>query len=691
MHIEEIVYNNNVQERSALIRRHFSPFTPLLDVTGSESVAVIALANLSQRKEVGEDLLDETTARKILKNTSFLESCLKEVSWQHTHNLKFPDPRVSGQRIISNPPCMISGYLSSSGLAKELGWAHNSAAYNKSKLFGACFLWQGGAVNLSVVLKEASHVWVSSLLALEVSPSALQEWKIKLSRYGGTHRIPKVVSRYSPQVRFLYKSNYVSITPVVSHSFMSEIERLARKKIGRFLNIKYPRSASLGDLSGSTGGNLNILDYPPYLVKNESASLSGSGIRRLEDGESLFAKSAIFDKDFLSACRAIIKSEEIPTYKIKKTERRHAVAAIKSHLADWLAPVFEWKESVGDIKQVPCYLNDTLEWRFSSNSFISKDEAAREAASALNKQMCDNSKTRGLAYHPSLLKPLENILRGLIDKQGAARLSTCKVNSGMDGGGKFIYLKKLEVYDASAMPIPYLYGIPSLTALWGMAKEYEIKLNKMHGAELSFNSVAWFLRSYQGGSETKLPAKTRVVGKKVMPPGLKPSRYCDMTMDILVRVHDPENALESMDSELMHAAFPSRFAGGVLLPPAQDTEMEWCRVGSGDSLFQELKRLPRSGRWIVPELIGCDGLEQALVFFGKFKSMKPVMAGYSLLEEPAQREGALEPLHAYAESLLGAARLASPVEFRLRGWQALTEEAFWGMRIENSAMLMGRV
>lgn len=67
------------------------------------------------------------------------------------------------------------------------------------------------------------------------------------------------------------------------------------------------------------------------------------------------------------------------------------------------------------------------------------------------------------------------------------------------------------------------------------------------------------------------------------------------------------------------------------------------------------------------------------------------MAGYALLEEPVKREGALESTHAFAESLIGAARLASPVEYRLRGWRALRDEAFWGMRIENSAMLMGRV
>ncbi|QFU02072.1 CRISPR-associated protein [Halomonas sp. THAF5a] len=620
-----------------------------------------------------------------------MERCLNQVAWQHTHNLKFPDPRVHGQRIIANPPSMVPGYISSNGLAKELGWSHNSADYNAAKLFGACFLWEGGATNLSIVLKKQDHVWINSLLDIGVEASIIHKWVKKILDLADAQLKPSMVSIYSPQVRFLYNSNYVAITPVVSHSFMAEVERLARKRIGRFGNIKHRHPTSLGDLSGSIGGNFYILKYPPRLTRNESASLAGSGFKRLEAGESLFDSRAIFNKGFLSACRSIVRSSEISTDKIRKSERRHAISSIKSHLADWLAPIFEWKESITCLRKVPLFVYDTLEWKVSSIHFTSNTILAREVGLALNKKLSEHHNTRSLAYHPLLMRPLEAILRSLLNKYAAPQESESKECSEVAGDDKFIYLKKAKVYDASAMSTPYLSGIPSLTALWGMTKEYEINLNRILGSELRFNGVAWFLHEYQGWSETKLPAKIRRVGKQVMLPGLKPSRYCDMTMDLLIRVHDPDDELGSIDKQLLHTAFPSRFAGGTLHPSAEDSEPDCCRVERGAVLFHELQRLPRSGRWIVPESMGCDGLEQGLNFFHKFKSIRPIMAGYALLEEPVKREGALESTHAFAESLIGAARLASPVEYRLRGWRALRDEAFWGMRIENSAMLMGRV
>lgn len=691
MHIDEILSIEDMQDRLAEIRKHLAPYTPLLDVTGREYTTTVALLNLSQKKETGEDLLCEASAERKLKDSSFMERCLNQVAWQHTHNLKFPDPRVHGQRIIANPPSMVPGYISSNGLAKELGWSHNSADYNAAKLFGACFLWEGVATNLSIVLKKQDHVWINSLLDIGVDASIIHKWVKKISDLADTQKKPSMVSTYSPQVRFLYNSNYVAITPVVSHSFMAEIERLARKRVGSFGNVKYRHPTSLGDLSGSIGGSFYILKYPPRLTRNESANLAGSGVKRLEAGESLFSNRAIYNKGFLSACRSIVRSREISTDKIRKSERRCAIASIKSHLADWLAPIFEWKESIAHLNKVPFSVYDTLEWKVCSSYFDSNIKLAREVGLALNKKLSEHHSTRSLAYHPLLMRLLEAILRSLFNKHASPQVSESKECSEVGGNDKFIYLKKIKVYDASAMSTPYLSGIPSLTALWGMAKEYEINLNRIFGSELKFNGVAWFLREYHGWSEIKLPAKIRRVGKQVMLPGLKPSRYCDMTMDLLIRVDDPDDELVSIDTQLLHTAFPSRFAGGTLHPPAQDSESDWCRVEKDAVLFHELQRLPCSGRWIVPASMGSDGLEQGLNFFHKFKSIRPIMAGYALLEEPAKREGALESTHAYAESLIGAARLASPVEYRLRGWGALRDEAFWGMRIENSAMLMGRV
>lgn len=136
------------------------------------------------------------------------------------------------------------------------------------------------------------------MLDIGVEASIIHKWVKKILDLADAQLKPSMVSIYSPQVRFLYNSNYVAITPVVSHSFMAEVERLARKRIGRFGNIKHRHPTSLGDLSGSIGGNFYILKYPPRLTRNESASLAGSGFKRLEAGESLFDSRAIFNKGF---------------------------------------------------------------------------------------------------------------------------------------------------------------------------------------------------------------------------------------------------------------------------------------------------------------------------------------------------------------------------------------------------------
>ncbi|MBO1273735.1 hypothetical protein J3L11_19255, partial [Shewanella sp. 4t3-1-2LB] len=77
----------------------------LFDVSGLEQIALVILINLTwSAKDKPDDLLDKLIAKKQLANSNFLSCCVDEVAWFHTHNLKYPDIRVSMQRILSLPP-----------------------------------------------------------------------------------------------------------------------------------------------------------------------------------------------------------------------------------------------------------------------------------------------------------------------------------------------------------------------------------------------------------------------------------------------------------------------------------------------------------------------------------------------------------------------------------------------------------
>ena len=138
-HIKEILEIEDIQTRNNSLRKCFSAYTELVEISGYEKETLIILTNLTYKKQQVEDLLDEKIAKKTLGNTSHVEKCINEVSWFHTHNLKYPDIRVSKQRILAMEPIFHPYVISSANFNYTLGWSHNSAAVNLSKLFLCSF------------------------------------------------------------------------------------------------------------------------------------------------------------------------------------------------------------------------------------------------------------------------------------------------------------------------------------------------------------------------------------------------------------------------------------------------------------------------------------------------------------------------------------------------------------------------
>ncbi len=148
LHLRELLDIEDVQARSAALRRAFAAYTEPLDVTGEESSALIILLNLTYPKKLVDDLLDKRLARTIVNNQTHIDVCIDEVQWLHTHNLKYPDIRVSKQRLVAPSPQLHPSILSSVNCQRTLGWSHDSAKVNFAKLFVCHFIWQGKVLGL---------------------------------------------------------------------------------------------------------------------------------------------------------------------------------------------------------------------------------------------------------------------------------------------------------------------------------------------------------------------------------------------------------------------------------------------------------------------------------------------------------------------------------------------------------------
>ncbi|WP_413693824.1 hypothetical protein [Psychromonas sp. KJ10-2] len=143
MHLRELLIIESVPVRNKAFKKAFNAYTEVIDITGCELETLIILLNLTYAKKFVGDLLDKKLAKKILNDSLHLDMCINEVQWLHTHNLKYPDIRVSLQNLVVASPVLKRSVVSSANYKKSLGWSHNSAQVNKANLFTCYFSWKG--------------------------------------------------------------------------------------------------------------------------------------------------------------------------------------------------------------------------------------------------------------------------------------------------------------------------------------------------------------------------------------------------------------------------------------------------------------------------------------------------------------------------------------------------------------------
>ena len=254
LHISELISIGDAQERNIAIRHAFASFTQPVDITGSETNALIILLNLTYSKKDIDDVLDKALARKTLKNKRHIDNCINEVQWFHSHNLKYPDIRVSKQRLVAPPITLQRSVLTSANCEKSLGWSHDSAKVNLAKLFVSPFYWEGKVYCLATALDSAPKQWKLAFTKLGMPVKEFLNLCTRVKDFLPEEHFPEQLDKHSPQERFPYQDKYLSITPVVSHALQSEIQQITSKKECRYTLVNHAHSSSVSELTASALG-----------------------------------------------------------------------------------------------------------------------------------------------------------------------------------------------------------------------------------------------------------------------------------------------------------------------------------------------------------------------------------------------------------------------------------------------------
>lgn len=697
LHLRELLDIEDVQSRTAALRRAFAAYTEPLDVTGEESSALIILLNLTYPKKIVDDLLDKRLARTTVNNQSHIDVCIEEVQWLHTHNLKYPDIRVSKQKLVVPSPQKHPSILSSANCQRTLGWSHDSAKVNFAKLFGCHFIWQGKVTCLATLMCEAPTHLKEAFQELGMLVKDFMNVCGRVKRFLPEELSPDRVDKYSIQVRIPYRDSYIAITPVVSHAVQSELQQTAIKKQGRYTSLEFIRPAAVSELAASLGGNVKALNYPPRINK-KTYRLSDNLLARVLSGQDVLNLNVLSQRRFIKALDELLSSSSALALKQRRQQKVSCLKQIREILSEWLAPMLEWRFEVQEGPRNFSELepiNGSLEYQFLTFENELLPELLMPLFGRLNSVMSHSATISQYAFHQRLMPYLRNSLKWLLTHL-AYKEPLLQKDAEDEHFQRYLHLKGIRVFDAQALSNPYCVGIPSLTAVWGMMHNYQRRLNEGLGTQLRLTSFSWFIRQYSSVSGKKLPEFGMQGAKEnqFRRAGIIDNRHCDLVFDLVIHIDGYEDDLAILDNqtEMLKASFPVNFAGGVMHPPELDAVGAWCQLYQSEAeLFSTLKRLPMSGKWIMPTRYSMGNISDLLFLLDKNSSLCPTMVGYLPLTEPVSRVGSLEPLHCYAEPALGVVECASAIEIRLQGQINYFKRAFWMLEAKEHSMLMKRI
>ncbi|TMO25860.1 type I-F CRISPR-associated protein Csy2 [Pseudoalteromonas sp. S4741] len=675
MNLQDAFAIEPLKEKTTILRKLFAPYTPHVVVDGFEEQALTVLINLVYKRSEIDDLTSTRTAKSVLRDEVLLSKCINEVKWFHTHNLKYPDIRVSHQRLISKVVSEDIAGICSRSLPLSFGWSHNSAEINHAKLFLTSFNWQGEVTCLAKLLITEEPVWINLIRAYGFTKKAVLDIADKVKQQLPVAELPLEVSSFSPQLQMPFQQSYLAVTPVVSHAILAKIQQLTTDRKLNFALVEHSRPANVGDLASSVGGNIRVLRYFP---KTYAKAINRSKVVD-NDIEKTFKIRALISSQFQQALLVLVGINQFNTLRQKRLARLAAIRQVRVSLQLWLDNILEAKNNAQN-QAYPEWAKHYLDQ--SVTNCIS------QFSNVLNESLGNLSKLKRFAYHPNLM--------GLFKVQLNYVFTHCAAEEETLNDEQIVYVhcQDMRVFDAEAMANPYIQGMPSLTALNGLAHNFERKLKSFIDPSIKFIGSAIYIENYQLHTGKPLPEPSKlkqVAGRShVIKSGIIDKPKCDITLDLVFRVFVPnKEILNKLNSQLIKPALPSSFAGGTMHPPSLYQNIDWCHVHTKPSeLFKNIKAKALNGSWLYPSKKVVKSFEQLIDALNGNFNLRPAAIGFAALEEPVKRDAALHEHHCYAEPVIGLLECVSNTSVKYAGAKQFFHDAFWVMDVQKESMLM---
>ncbi|MGF1884738.1 hypothetical protein L4D13_01160 [Photobacterium profundum] len=687
MKLSDLINIEDKKERQRSLKKAFMPYSELIEVDGSEEQAIIILLNLSRIQPKSNDYLERQTADLFLRTDENVEATLAQITWFHTHNLKYPDCRVKDQRLIATVLPTEEKFISSVSLKTSYGWSHNGAAYSFTIWLLSEFIWRGEVVSLLSLIKEEDNYWLDLLKRYGFFKKNAQLFKEYIQRDFPSQSFPNEVSQYSKQVRFPWRNDYLAVTPVVNHTMQCCLERLSRCSDSSlsFRQIQSQNSASVGNLPASVGGRMNVLFSPLDITVDKRQTLLASRLR----SHKYFDDGALTDRAICDVFRHLIGTEPLTTNKKQRHVRSYQVKKLRQRIALWLLPLIELRDQYGK----PTAIIDEQQFPSVIFNFVTLNEdrfvlLADELNQCIHLSLQSNKFSSRYAYHPKLVSLLKLELTAILKQ-----LSEQEVEQTRSGNEQYIYLSDLRVFQGLALSSPYLCGVPSMTAVWGFIHQFQRSFAELMQVEedVEFDSFAIFFKQEFIYKDSVLPEASKLAAKRtvssVKRTTFKGEYHADLVLDMLIKVKTSIDLKECIS--LLQAALPTRFAGGSLFQPEILSSDDWLYVtDSKVGLFHRAKGLPNYGMWLTPESQQPLKISDLVYFIENDRSLIPISAGYHFLESPKQREGCICSHHVYAENVIMLAKKVKPINVRLEGIKSFFKNAFWSLDVNSSTILI---
>jgi CRISPR-associated protein Csy2 len=652
--LQELLSSDNslsLKDFNDIAKKLFELNSDLVDVTDQELLCLAILVNLTSKAECRFDNIQN--AKTTSSGDLFWTKFRKVASQLHTHNLKWPDSRVSLKHQIRVIP--------QNGELPEFGWAGNSSDYRIGRMLTSTFLWRGSKHSLVSVWLDDDVIWRKAAYKLGINKMFWYSIKQELQElFSGSH-FPKEIDQQTHELLFPYQDNhYLTVTPVASHVDQLLIQSISGVPIQ---TLSFPHPSALGVLCGCMGGHMRFIKQSPLLRRSATKS-------SYAELQGVFNVYPVTCKQAVSIYREIIDVNTYSSLRLKRRARLLVLKQLDDVLRQWIAPFIRLKLIGKDVAE-------TNKLSDEEHYFLrSKETDLQDFSRYLNRKLhCvleHNKYTRSYCYHQLLLGVTQKRLASILER---AFSINAKVTSDNEEE-LYLVLKNLRLTEANGLNNPYVAGMPSMIGLYGFLHRFERRLIDCY-PQVSVESFALHCNQYQVINKNKLPAYS--IPEKDMGirrSGIVPECSFDGKFSIVVKLNRHSGCTDKLDVELLKQVLPERLWGGSLHPPFLYEETEWAQLFYGSNNLKQFIAINLfDGNWLTPVRGSGFDLSSNLELLKQKTKLSLCLVGYRLLEPIKSREVA-SGIHAFCESLISLCSREHSIDV-IRAASNIEKQIFW--------------